>query len=54
MGWLVPVLLHGHRPSVPQFSHLGSEAFGSARPEQSNRCFDMGMAPEQPGAPGFP
>lgn len=57
MGWLIPVLLHGHQPSVPQFPHLGSEAFGtrwSARPEQSNPCFHMGMAPEQPGAPGLP
>lgn len=57
MGWLIPVLLHGHHPSVLQFPHPGSEASVTvwfARPEQSNHCFSMGMAPEQPGTPGFP
>lgn len=57
MGWLIPALLHGHHPSVLQFPHPGSEAsvtVWSARPEQSNHCFSMGMAPEQPGTPGFP
>lgn len=29
MGWLIPVLLHGHQPSVPQCPHLDSEAFGT-------------------------
>uniref|UniRef100_A0A8C8BSN2 Voltage-dependent L-type calcium channel subunit alpha n=1 Tax=Otus sunia TaxID=257818 RepID=A0A8C8BSN2_9STRI len=62
---VIPVLSCDHHPSVPQLPHLGSEAFETlwpARPEQrdcSSRGHPhvspaMGMAPEQPRAPGLP
>lgn len=60
----IPVLLHDHHPSVPQFPHLESEAFEamqSARPEEGEpsshgHCHvsPMGTVPGQPRGPALP